>query len=594
MNQTMRVALATLAGAAALTSTGCTFDPIQIDKVFCGADVDCPASNICVDGVCVPFGVPGADVSSDVGGPDDPDAGADAENNVTFDCSTDEDGDGFFVGPGCPPSRIDCRDDDRDIYPGAPTRCNGMDNDCDGREDSGACGCQDGEERACGTNEGACVQGKQVCVDGAFGDCVDQIGPAEEVCDGQDNDCDGEVDELPPVGAQDCEIAGQLGACAEGVLECADGELTCIPQTQPAAEVCDGQDNDCDGDVDEDDARLALSRPCGAGTCPDLAVQLCEAGQWQPCGATDVEVCDGADSNCDQTADNISRCVFVCGDVTISGTQTCDGGQGKCELPEELCDDGVDNDCNGTIDDGCANGAGTRMLYIPGGTFVMGALTSDGDRQSDEEPARIVTLSPYYIDRTEVSRAEYFACVMAGACAAPDTGGGCTQQSFNGVDGELPIACVRHRDARDYCGWVGKRLPTEAEWEKAARGPYRQLRRYPWGDDADVSRAVMDCQGGLDTCVQPVGSFTGSASPYGMLHAAGNVAEYVADFYDPFFYQASSSTDPERDGFTFDGRAVRGGSWRQEIDFGRVTNRAAQTFGNIDVVDLGFRCARTR
>jgi formylglycine-generating enzyme required for sulfatase activity len=375
-----------------------------------------------------------------------------------------------------------------------------------------------------------------------------------------------------------------------GRQSCGNGLLTCVQTGFPSVEICDGLDNDCDGLVDEDDAGLVLARPCG-NSCPNRAIQLCLGGQWGACDVTDVELCNGQDTNCDNYVDNLSRCVRACpGGAIASGTQRCTSGVSVCTMPAEICGDSIDNDCDGQIDESCSTADPLRnMVYIPGGTFIMGSLQSDGYRQSDELPIHLVEQSAFYIDRYEVTRAQYQACVQAGACSQLNAQ--CPSQPLTGADASKPIACVRWQDARDYCDWRGDRLPTESEWERAARGPWRRAPLWPWGDQEDLARAKMECASNtLNQCVAAVDGLSAGRSYEGLHHMAGNVAEYVSDFYDADFYTSQLAINPQRTGATIEGHVVRGGSWAQDIRYGRTANRAAESGPSRS--EIGMRCAR--
>lgn len=210
-------------------------------------------------------------------------------------------------------------------------------------------------------------------------------------------------------------------------------------------------------------------------------------------------------------------------------------------------------------------------VVVPGGPFTQGSTRGE----EDERPARQVTLKTFAIDRTEVTRAAYARCVEAGRChppaPAPPDG-----------DANLPVTNVDWNDAQAYCKFAGGRLPTEAEWEKAARGT--DAREYPWGNDADCGKANWGSFEGEGPCAGKnpghpvtVGSYPGGASPYGALDMGGNVWEWVADKYDP---------SGER-------RVVRGGSCCSFFVGPRAPNRNAWAPAHRDG-DLGFRCAGPR
>jgi formylglycine-generating enzyme required for sulfatase activity len=211
---------------------------------------------------------------------------------------------------------------------------------------------------------------------------------------------------------------------------------------------------------------------------------------------------------------------------------------------------------------------------VAAGPFVQGSAHGD----EDERPPRSRTLPAFAIDRTEVTRAAYAGCVAAHRCkpVPPSLAGP------PGADGKLPVTNVSWFDARDFCAYAGGRLPSEPEWEKAARGP--DGREYPWGSDAACARANWGNFEGEGPCAGTnpgfpvaVGRYGDGASPYGALDMAGNVWEWVADAYDE---------DPKR-------RVVRGGSCCSYFVPPRAPNRNAWA-PDYRGGDLGFRCAAAR
>ena len=213
-------------------------------------------------------------------------------------------------------------------------------------------------------------------------------------------------------------------------------------------------------------------------------------------------------------------------------------------------------------------------VVVPAGPFTRGSAHGD----DDERPVRSQALSAFAIDRTEVTRTAYGACVAAGRCKS-------VPADFSGApgsDGTLPVTGVSWFDARDFCRFAGARLPTEAEWEKAARGT--DGREFPWGSDALGDRANWGDFDGEGPCAGQnpgfpvaVGRYPTGASPYGALDMAGNVWEWVGDRYDE---------DPKR-------RVVRGGSCCSYFVPPRAANRNAWAPEYRDG-DLGFRCAGGR
>jgi formylglycine-generating enzyme required for sulfatase activity len=228
---------------------------------------------------------------------------------------------------------------------------------------------------------------------------------------------------------------------------------------------------------------------------------------------------------------------------------------------------------------------GMRMVYVPGGEFLMGAGESDSQAENDEDPQHTVYLDGFWIDQTEVTNGQYAQCVAAGACNTPYSLTSFTRASYFNAEAyaTYPVIFVSWYDAMAYCEWAGRRLPVEAEWEKAARG--QDSRTYPWGQEIDCELANFSgCQG--DTVA--VGSYLEGASPYGALDMAGNVWEWVFDWYNGGYYQSSPldyPTGPKSGAY----RVIRGGSWNDAINYLRTSSRYWY-FPENARVSVGFRC----
>ena len=257
---------------------------------------------------------------------------------------------------------------------------------------------------------------------------------------------------------------------------------------------------------------------------------------------------------------------------------------------------------------------GVPVVLVPAGAFEMGGdadialaecqkLFIGGDCQrdwfTDEERIHTVTLEDYYIDQYEVTNARYKACVDAGVCDPPGEVSSYTRSSYYGNSqyDDYPVIYVSWDDAKAYCEWRGARLPTEAEWEKAARGGL-EGKLYPWGDGFDGSRANFcdrNCtynwankdynDGYADTA--PAGSY--APNGYGLYDMAGNVWEWVADWYDGGYYGVSPSNNPTGPS-TGEYRVLRGGSWLNYGDLLRVANRSGYDPSS-RFNFIGFRCA---
>jgi formylglycine-generating enzyme required for sulfatase activity len=240
---------------------------------------------------------------------------------------------------------------------------------------------------------------------------------------------------------------------------------------------------------------------------------------------------------------------------------------------------------------------GMVVHYVPAGSFTMGSPEDEG--QEEEHPQHTVYLDPFWIDQTEVTNAQYRRCMEAGFCRVPQCEPWDPQPTyFDKALSDHAVACVSWFDAARYCEWAGGRLPSEAEWEMAARGP--QSTTFPWGDEFDGARlnfcdlsceyrpegAEFDDGQSKDA---PVGSYPSGASPYGALDMAGNVWEWANDWMDNSYYARSplwNPVGPDSGGF----KAARGGGWgnsaeevRAAYRLGVPPERAWET--------VGFRCA---
>ncbi|HXF94123.1 MAG TPA: formylglycine-generating enzyme family protein [Nitrospiraceae bacterium] len=262
---------------------------------------------------------------------------------------------------------------------------------------------------------------------------------------------------------------------------------------------------------------------------------------------------------------------------------------------------------------------GAPMALIAEGPFLRGSAAGQGD--PDEEPQRTIMLNAFYIDKYEVTNRRYQVFLKATAHRTPEH---CCDPSYNVWRGteidpvllDHPVVNVDWFDAEAYCKWAGKRLPTEAEWEKAARGPKGRL--YPWGNAwdpkrangashwagndfaspaevaawwADAGAALLAEKGIRGMLTLPVTALESGATPEGVMHLAGNLWEWVADWYDPAYYAAAPERNPPGPE-TGDYKVLRGGSWLNHRRMLRTTARdgSRPTTRNHGT---GFRCVRS-
>lgn len=208
-------------------------------------------------------------------------------------------------------------------------------------------------------------------------------------------------------------------------------------------------------------------------------------------------------------------------------------------------------------------GSHEGMVHVPGGVFTMGT----DDSLPNEGPPRRATVASFWLDQREATVADYARCMQAKACTATTTAKVHCNLEHIGTQPDHPINCITWDQAAAYCAWRGKRLPTEQEWERAARGD--DARRFPWGADAPRSNVCWK-RGEEGTCA--VGTSLGDKSPYGILDMGGNVHEWTSTEYR-------------------DGRVIRGGSWYVDTD----TLMRATWRDGIRPTDpsssLGVRCA---
>ena len=406
-----------------------------------------------------------------------------------------------------------------------------------------------------------------------------------------------------------CLNAPKDGGCDDGDA-CTEGDICVEGQCTGGASVCDCQKtDDCWGHEDGDWCNGVLVCNTKTHRCEvdPTSIVKCNPAQNGPCRENrcdpKVGLCSLVHLNEAGFCDDSNGCTSE--DHCIAGVctgKTCESRglecyQGQCVVCAPKCDgktcgaDGCGGQC-GACKDGwtCTTGGLCQpndLVAIPGGAFWMGCnLSPDSACMPDAKPYHQVWVDPFLLDRTEVTQAAYKRCVDAGACARPT----CNWDPAG--KGDRPVACVNWDYAKAYCSWAGRRLPTEAEWEKAARAA--DGREFPWGtQQPNCSYTVMSLGGnGCGTgataavCSRPAGN-----GPYGACDLAGNVWEWVADWYSNTYYQSGANTNPTGPA-TGTYRVLRGSSF---VFSGATYFRTFFRNGDQKPVytagDVGFRCA---
>ena len=464
------------------------------------------------------------------------------------------------------------------------------------------------------------VVGAAACGDDAATNGDDGGGDIEEVGDevgGLDGEA-GDEDATP-----DSEVTGtdEDGDTFPEGVDCDDHDADIIPGSRrPCTSGCGSGTERCEGGAwvgctaptdcacdPPGDTRVVDCGNCG------IASQRCgEDGLWEmpgtcmdegECPEGDIEtencgICGSRSRICDATCvwrdwgpcEEHGECARTTEGIVRAG---CPAGQ----IQQRRCSDS----CTWEVVVGCTTdcimtprtGGDHEDLCVPGGPFIMGSEETDPDYFS-RMPVHEVTVSPYLMDKYQVTNRRYRACVAAGACVEPRNS---LATYFNAdVVGHnwYPVTYILWSDAVAFCAWDGGRvLPTEAEWEKAGRGPSPREVRYPWGDASDYCSYVNHQLCGTGSWVA-VNANPSNTSHYGVAGMDANILEYMADYFDFDYYSYTASTDPTGPE-AGDYRSVRGCSFRTRLATGGVYHAVTSRWsGNPDLATdtKGFRCVR--
>lgn len=237
-----------------------------------------------------------------------------------------------------------------------------------------------------------------------------------------------------------------------------------------------------------------------------------------------------------------------------------------------------------------AAGTPVDMVYVSSGYSMMGTEYGDLTAADNTKPYHLIYVDPFYIDTHEVTNADYAVCVAAGVCREPEVLSSKTRENYysSSTFSSFPVVNVSWEDAVKYCEFVDKRLPTEAEWERAARG-ISDNRRYPWGNGSPRAYNMNISLIPGDT--ERYDIYTNGLSPYGAADMAANVSEWVADWYEEDWYEQKEMNNPKGPAIS-EAKVVRGGSFEtalSDIHIAQRTGMSPVSYSNT----VGFRCAQS-
>ena len=439
-------------------------------------------------------------------------------------------------------------------------------------------------------------------------------------------------DECSPSGVKQCSGNGyqtcgdyDSDGCLEwsSVTNCTSGDTcsggvcssTCTDECASGARECSGNGYRICGSYDSDSCldwssvtACGTGEACSGGYCSTTATAPSAPSNLQATAASSSQInLSWTDNSSNEDGFKIERKISAVGTYSLiqttasNATSYSDTGLSagtiyyyRVNAYNSAGNSGYSNEANATTQ---SNVPPIGMASIPAGCFNMG----DGfNENGDELPVHNVCVSAFQIGVYEVTNAQYKACVDAGFCSAPSDSNSNTRNQYygNSIYGNYPVTLVAWSKAKAFCEWAGGRLPTEAEWEYAARGGLSG-KRYPWGDN-DPTCILGAANGAQYYPCSPhdtiaVGSF--APNGYGLYDTVGNVWEWVNDWYDGSYYSSSPAQDPQGPS-SGQYRVLRGGSWEDQAGYPydlRVANRNGFAYSEAyDVYYdyLGFRCAK--
>ncbi len=493
--------------------------------------------------------------------------------------------------------------------------CDGVDNDCDNAIDEDNPPLEyflDADSDGHGAGEGtiSCtpMPGYVAGVNDDCNDSVTSIHPdAKEVCNLVDDNCNGEINEGLPI--KTCyEDQDQDGFGSVTLIDTCETMCPAYTTTTPgdcndsigainplAPEMCDLVDNNCNNQVDEGLEDMVACDVFNDNLNGTETVNCVDGSMVTVASCVDPDECSAGYSTQVQCSNNVGECSVgvetkLCEDVLgtymLVAQGDCNGtmpssedlnGNGVCDV---LDLDGIDNNCDGVVDDVC-------MVTVPFGPFNMGCNDQYNPGCFVDNVGHEVLLDAYNIDQFEVTNDQYAQCVAAGVCNLPNSLASNNNPDYYGNPdfANHPVLNVDWNQAESFCEWAGKNLPTEAQWEKAARG-VDGWPTFPWGylsptcDDLNYNMCVGD--------TTEVGSYPDGSSPYGAMDMSGNVMEWVADWYANYTGGAEENPTGPTEGTH---KVVRGGMWAYPKDKVDVYVRRLETIDTSNI-GIGFRCVK--